>query len=322
MIELKKGREMYEEESHYMFIDVLFNRMSKEKEVSFLDISKLYTFQDELEFEFIKAEMTPEISPANKNKEYKTIHPSEKENIFLDIILRTVSFVDNQYPYDIYCGKLKLDHQLYDMNIVMESTNYNQLSSTDTLKVNESRYVHLYSEIPVLKSHEKMDIEIEVLSKEIYKYSFQKENEVISSDEKSVGDVLSLVSSQMTMNSIEFKNKIEPSNKGFFYSYIPTDSKDEIFIVLQIDIKNTSQRKMNPSEYIYAEYRYDEHVIHPKIILESENHQTLLKNGTIEPSQTRTLYLAMPIDKKDQNKKGMIQLFVEGKTYTFDFFND
>lgn len=293
----------------------------KKKEISSLDISKLYTFQDELEFEFIKAELTPKISPANKNKDYQSIQLRHKENMFVDVILKTVSLVDNQNPNDIYHGKLQLDNQIYDMNIVMESTNYNQLSSTDTLKINESRYVHLYLEIPLSKVNEKMNIEIEVLSKGIYKYLFQKEKEIINSDEKSIGDVLSLVSSQMTVNSIEYKSKIEPSNKGFFYSYIPTDSKDEIFIVLQVDIKNTSQKKMNPSEYIYAEYRYDHHVVHPKIILESENHQTLLKNGSIEPGQTRMLYLAMPIQKDDQDKNGMIQLFVEGKTYKMNFIS-
>lgn len=284
-------------------------------EVYQLEESKSYTIQEQLEFEFIKANVVSIIEPSNKNNTYKYLKPSEDGNVFVDVILKTTSLAGSQKLEDIYKGTMECNQQKYDLKMIVESPNYNQLSTTDTLKEYEARYIHLYCEVPQNEVKGNIKIAFDVLSQKKFEYTFQVEDTVIPNNEKSLGDVLELHQSQIAFNAVQQTKKIEPSHKGFFYSYIPTDKEDEIFVVLQLDIKNITDTSIQPSEYIYCEYLYGEEVSPARLIMESENHEKLLKSGVIEPSQTRTLYLAMPILEKDVDVEGKIILFVEGNTY-------
>lgn len=193
--------------------------------------------------------------------------------------------------------------------------NYNQMSTTDTIKTNETRYIHLYCEVPNDQIKEEATIIFKVLNQYDFQYTFLTEQHVMNNDTKSLGDILTLQQSQIALNNILKTDKVEPSNKGFFYSYIPTDHDDETFVILQVDIKNTSDISLDPNEYLYCEYLVDNQQIKSKIIIESENHKSLSQTDHIKSLETRTLYLAMPVKNNLLKQKGMIHLFVEGNTF-------
>lgn len=203
--------------------------------------------------------------------------------------------------------------------MILETENYNQLTKTDTLKQNQERYVHLYCEVPKDDIHQSITLYLNLLDKQKYQYTFTIKDEIIRTNNfHSLGDVISLENSQLTLNQMSQSKKIEPSNKGMFYSYIPTDHKDETFVYLQIDIHNISNHTIKLKDYLYCEYKINEQTYLSQMIMETENHKTLGKAEYIESLQTRTLYLAIPIKDDLLKEKGVFEISVEGQTYQIE----
>lgn len=293
-----------------------------QKEAEEIHLSKAYKVNEDVEFEIIKTKVSQQIAPSNKNKSYKYIKTQNESYLFIDMIVNTMNLSQEEKKLtDVFSGHYQVNGQSYDIKTAVETTNYNQITTTDTLKTNEGRYVHLYCE--VLKDEIKDDasVELKILNDQVYQYTFSTEQTVENNNTKSVGDILTLKQSQITIQHLSQSTKVEPSDKGFFYSYFPTDHDDETFVIVQIDLKNQTNAALNPEEYLYCEYQVDDQSIKSMIVIESENHQSISKTGHIEPSQSRTLYLAMAVKNELLKKEGMIHLFVEGRVFEMKYYN-
>ena len=292
---------------------------TKQPTVETLDTAQTYTIDDQLEFEIIKTSLTKEIAPTNKNKTYQYLQPIDQQHIFIDMILKTKNLSDKEYElHNIYQGTMHFAQEEHDIELAIESSYFTQLSTTDTLKPQEERYVHLYCEV---KNENEKDVQMDlkVMNQKEYQYTFSLEEVHKDSQVKSIGDVINCTSSQIVLLDYQQSERIEPSQKGFFYSYHPTENDNQIFVVLSLEIQNQSSLDIDPSQYLYCEYQIDEDIIHSQIILESEDHESISKKGSILAGQTRTLYLAMPILKTQANEEGTLELFVEGNTYEIDW---
>lgn len=292
---------------------------TKQPTVETLDTAQTYTIDDQLEFEIIKTSLTKEIAPTNKNKTYQYLQPIDQQHIFIDMILKTKNLSDKEYElHNIYQGTMRFAQEEHDIELAIESSYFTQLSTTDTLKPQEERYVHLYCEV---KNENEKDVQMDlkVMNQKEYQYTFSLEEVHKDSQVKSIGDVINCTSSQIVLLDYQQSERIEPSQKGFFYSYHPTENDNQIFVVLSLEIQNQSSLDIDPSQYLYCEYQIDEDIIHSQIILESEDHESISKKGSILAGQKRTLYLAMPILKTQANKEGTLELFVEGNTYEIDW---
>ena len=292
---------------------------TKQPTVETLDTAQTYTIDDQLEFEIIKTSLTKEIAPTNKNKTYQYLQPIDQQHIFIDMILKSENLSDQEYElHNIYQGTMHFAQEEHDIELAIESSYFTQLSTTDTLKPQEERYVHLYCEV---KNENEKDVQMDlkVMNQKEYQYTFSLEEVHKDSQVKSIGDVINCTSSQIVLLDYQQSERIEPSQKGFFYSYHPTENDNQIFVVLSLEIQNQSSLDIDPSQYLYCEYQIDEDIIHSQIILESEDHESISKKGSILAGQKRTLYLAMPILKTQANKEGTLELFVEGNTYEIDW---
>lgn len=292
---------------------------TKQPTVETLDTAQTYTIDDQLEFEIIKTSLTKEIAPTNKNKTYQYLQPIDQQHIFIDMILKTKNLSDKEYElHNIYQGTMHFAQEEHDIELAIESSYFTQLSTTDTLKPQEERYVHLYCEV---KNENEKDVQMDlkVMNQKEYQYTFSLEEVHKDSQVKSIGDVINCTSSQIVLLDYQQSERIEPSQKGFFYSYHPTENDNQIFVVLSLEIQNQSSLDIDPSQYLYCEYQIDKDIIHSQIILESEDHESISKKGSILAGQKRTLYLAMPILKTQANKEGTLELFVEGNTYEIDW---
>ena len=291
-----------------------------EPEVNVLESSENYTFNQQLEFEIMRTSLTDEIAPTNKNKTYQYLQPIDKQHIYIDMVLKTKNLSEKEYElHNIYQGTMHFNQEEHDIELAIESSYFTQLSTTDTLKPQEERYVHLYCEVMKNESEKDVQMNLKVMNQKEYQYTFSLEEVHEDSQIKSIGDVINCTSSQIVLLDYQQSERIEPSQKGFFYSYHPTENDNQIFVVLSLEIKNQSSLDIDPSQYLYCEYQIDEDIIHSQIILESEDHESISKKGSILAGQTRTLYLAMPILKTQANEEGTLELFVEGNTYEIDW---
>lgn len=275
-----------------------------------------YTILEQINIEVIKTTVIQAIEPSNKNIVSETLQAKENY-IYVDVLLKTINLSQEQLKLEqIFSGRYEVNGISYNLNMIMETKKFTGLTTTDTLKENEERYVHLYCEIPKDMLNQEMMLYFQIMNQESFKYHFQIEKETETKDNiQSVGDVISLKQTQITLNKLGQSKKIEPSQKGLFYSYIPVDNQDETYIYLQMDINNISNQSIDPTEYIYCEYHVQNETIKSQIIIESENHKSLGKTGKIESSQTRTLYLIMPVKDYLLKQQGHIEVFVEGKTF-------
>ncbi|MEG0452436.1 MAG: hypothetical protein RR558_05155 [Coprobacillus sp.] len=289
---------------------------SQEVKRESMEASHTYTIENDIDFRIEKTQVINRISPSNKNKDYKYIEAKD-DHQFIDIILKTKNLTDKEMNIqDIYSGTFRIDRQAYDVKVAIESDNYTQMSTTDSLKSNQERYIHIYCEVPTTLTETEVTVEIDVHKDKQYKYVFQTEKPIIDNDIKSVGDTLVFKQTQVEVKNLIQTKKIEPSQKGFFYSYIPVDNQDETFVVLQLDVKNLTEQSFDPSDYMYCEYITGETVVKSNVIIESDNHESISKKGTIAAGQTRTIYLTMAINDSLLNKESKIELFVEGETIT------
>lgn len=290
-----------------------------EPEVNVLESSENYTFNQQLEFEIMRTSLTDEIAPTNKNKSYQYLKPADDYHIFIDVVVKTKNLSDQEYELaDIYSGEIEFHNQKHDIQMAIENLNYTQISTTDTLKPQEERYIHLYCEVEKENNTETAVLTLRVMNQKDYQYTFSLERVQESSQMKSVGDMIVCSQSELTILNYQQSERIEPSQKGIFYSYYPTDSEDQIFVVLSLTLKNTSSQDIDPSSYVYCEYEIDGETISSQILLESEDHKSISKKGSILSGQTRTIYLAMPILKLQSKEQGTTTLFVEGNTFVID----
>ncbi|MFR7592762.1 MAG: hypothetical protein ACLUVC_15095 [Longibaculum sp.] len=294
-----------------------------QKKAEPIEISKNYKVAEKLDFEIIKSEVVKEIAPSNKNKTFNHLVPKSHDNIFVDLVMKMTNLSEKEITLkEAVSGHYKINKQTYDVMTAIETINYNQMSQTDTLKTNEGRYVHLYCELPEEQIKDEATVELKILNQDEFVYTFETTQKIENNNAKSLGDVITLKNSQMTLNHISQSNKVEPSNKGFFYSYYPTENENETFVILQIDLKNTTDSTIDPKDYLYCEYQIQNKKYESMIVLESENHKSLSKTGKIESLQTRTLYLAMAVKNEDLKQEGKIHLFVEGNNFEIDNYSE
>ena len=280
---------------------------------------KIYTIEDKIQIEIIKQEALDIIYPSNRNHVINQIQ-SHDEKIYIDLLLKLTNLSQEQYKLeDLFHGRYEIDKTSFDLHKVLETRDYTSLTTTDTIKSGEERYVHFYCEVPENFQNQEITIYLTILGNHQYQYTFTLQEETqINHHKKTIGDILSLKKSQITINQIGQSKTIEPTNKGFIYSYIPTDNVKETFVYLYIDIYNTSNEIIQPQKYIYCEYHLNNHIYQSQIILESDNRKTLEKKGQIDALQTRSLFLTMSIPDEFVNQEGYIELFVEGNTYRIE----
>ena len=174
------------------------------KKVSEIEISKSYTFYEQLRYEIVKSTVTNKIEPTNKNNTYRSIKPKQDENQFIDVVLKTKNLSKKEYVLkDIYQGTFVINHQSYKASLAIENLKYNQISQTDTLKEDEERYIHIYCEINESNIKEQANLKLKIRNKEEVQYNFStlQEPEVIQT-QKSVGDSLNLKDSHITIDEI------------------------------------------------------------------------------------------------------------------------
>lgn len=185
-----------------------------------LEMTEVYTVDNQLEFEMIKTSLTDEIAPANKNRTYQYLKPSDNQHIFIDIIVRTHNLSENEYELsDLYSGKIELNNEKHDVQLAIESIHYTQMSTTDTLKPQEERYIHLYCEVAKNNTKQQAQLALQVMNQKDYQYTFSLEEVQEDNQVKSIGDVINCSNSQITILDCQESERIEPSQKGFFYSY-------------------------------------------------------------------------------------------------------
>lgn len=287
-----------------------------QKEKKEMLMNKTYTVDESVQVEIIKTMTSYTIQPSNKNQQQKRKIQAKEQYVFADVLLRLNNISNSQkYLQDIFNGYFEIDKEIYKLQMILETENYTQLTQTDTIKAGQERYAHLYCEIPQKQMDQDIQLHLNILGQQ-NEYHFVV-GKVIEQKQKthSIGDVLSLDMSQITINQMSQSKKIEPSCKGLFYSYIPTDNKDETFVYLQVDIHNISKSSINLNNYLYCEYIVQDQTSSSRIIVESDNHKSLKEDISITPEQTRTVYLAIPIKDQLLKSKGVFQLFIEGQIF-------
>lgn len=286
------------------------------KQADILSKEQSYSYNEQVEIEIMKTEVLTELNPSNQNAQNETITP-ENDNVIIDIVVKAKNISTKQIEFkSIFSGQLRIDGVSYKLASTMESANYLHFTTTDTIKIDEDRIVHLYSEVPETVINEEMTMNLTILDEQDVTYTFTVEKEnTEDSHKKSIGDVLLLNNCEITLGEIKRADQVEPSTKGLFYTFIPTDNENQTFIILMTEIKNKTSDNLDLQDYMNCEYLVDGQTFYSKVILETENHKSLRQSGSIEALQTRTVYFAIAVDNEYLNKNGYIKLFVEGETY-------
>lgn len=280
---------------------------------------EIYVIENQVQIEIIKTTAATSIEPSNKNTYNQNIK-AQDNHMFVDCLVKITNLSSDQKKLnELLLGKYEMNNQTYDLQMILETINYNQLTTTDTLKQNQERYTHLYCEIPKEDINTSITLKLTLCNQSTYHYTFTiDQTKIETSNYQSLGDVISLKDSQLTLNQMAQSKRIEPSHKGIFYSYIPTENEDETFVYLQIDIHNVSQHTIKLNDYVYCEYKTKNETYPSQMIIETENHKSLEKAGNIEPLEIRTLYFASAVNDKQLKEKGVFEVFVEGQTFQIE----
>lgn len=278
-----------------------------------ITLGKVYTVNDSLQLEILKTELKNMIEPSIKNKNIQ-ITPKEGYQ-FIDITINITNTSQKQYKIsELISGQFQINQKNHLLKMVLETENYTQLTSTDTLKANQERYLHIYCEVP--ENQKSLDAQLSIKVFNQYQYIYDIEfTEKETKNYQSIGDVLSLKQTQMTIQEVSENKQIAPSQKGFFYRYQSPDNKDETFRYIQLEIYNTSDESLYLDNYIYCEQKLHDQVLKSNIFMESQNHKSFESGNEIKSLEKRIVYLALNVKDEWIKEKGILELFVEGKVY-------
>ena len=277
-----------------------------------------FVIQNQVECELIKNYCSDEITPSHQKHYLNSLQVSHQAHQFIDVIVKTTNLTSStQNITSLFSGHYEVNQQKYDLKIAIETADYNKIMTKGILDSSESRYVHLYCEVPKVEIKEGAVLYFTVLG-ERFQYSFTPETKEQHDSKKTLGDIIDYKDTQIVLDAMGTSKQIEPSHKGLVYSYIPAPDDNEIFLYVKCDIKNKTSQTIDLLSYLNCIYQTGQQRIPADFIKESHDHQSVSRSSVIEGLQTKTFYVVIPGTLDDFKQKGSIQCSVEGKTFVLE----
>lgn len=285
-----------------------------------IDLKSVNKVDGVIEYSFKEIKAEKKIRPG-VTKDFSIIYESKKEGSkFLDFMMSVKNLKSDKISIkDVIKPTVKIDGKEYDNFFVIEKNDegfqYANITPIDPLTATT---VHILAEVPESELSKDIALNLQI-DKKNYEAIFKLESVAPEKKIVKLGETISSEGfAQVKLTNLQFQKRVNPSNPKSFYTYYEVKDTNKIYLVLEVDVKNTKDSKLNADEVLGVNVTYNEKYKYDSfaVIEEAGGGDFNYANITsIDPLTTSKLYYLCEVPQEVKDGKVEIEININGEKY-------
>ncbi len=292
------------------------------KENMKINLSGKNTIENVVEFEINYINENIDVKPSNIDNFYTHYENKEPNNTFLYAVIDVKNLKnESEIAEDIMNISYIIDNKEYTVFSTIEESdgsdfNYANITAIDPLATGKIYYL---ASVPKTEVEKEIMLKIKV-GDNISEVSFKLEEVKPKTEIVNLGDTLvSEEYAEITINSVEYLNILNPSNPDGYYNYYEVKDSNNIYLVLDVTVKNLKANSLDADRVMRVEGIYDDKYMYDgfSVIEEDDGSDFSYTNMTnIEPLKTARMYYLIDMPKEVQEGKVELKINMNGKMFS------
>lgn len=296
------------------------NAQAEKSQKNTIDLKNTNKVDGVIEYTFTEIKADKKIEPAI-TKTVSAFYEAKDGLKYVDFMMNVKNLKSEKIEIeDIINAKVKIDGKEYNNFAVIEGKNGEGFKRSNIAPIDPltSSTVHILSDVPESELSKDIELTFKINNKN-YKSTFKLADVVPEKKVVKLGDTISSEShSQVKLNSLEFKKRVDPSKPGSFYNYYEVKDTSKIFLVLGVDVKNMKETKLDADEVLSVKVTYNDKFKYDSfaIIEKSGGADFSYANITsIDPLTTSKMYYLCEVPGEVKNGKAELEINLNGTKY-------
>lgn len=285
-----------------------------------LSKDKVYKVDNWCEYSFMDIKADTRIEPSMPGEYFSYYEITEEGKVYLATTLEIKNTGKNVQTVDNF---LQLGYSLGEESFgafaAVETVDGGNFEYANMIKLEpKSKATVVYlAQVPQEKAKGDVNIKMNIKGA-LYENTFNIEKVKEKREYKNIGDKIDRTGyAEILIDSLEYKDKVEPSKPGEDYKCYTIDNEEEIYLVLSSKIKNMQDREIKGDRLMSAAIYLNDVKYQPSIIAETEDGSNLTYGKEMplkENTEGKILYV-FKVPKSCQEAKPEIVLNVYGEKY-------
>lgn len=284
-----------------------------------LELNQSVEIENVANFELQYVFFSDLLTPPNQNSFYTYFESDGSSMQFMDCIIKYknlgTSAIDIRDTMYLTANADGNDYESY--LTVMEKDYGSNLSNYDSIEPMGEATLHCAVNVPkdAQEFVANLHIDGKTYSIDVNKNDFQNPIETVA-----IGDTLEKDDfANITLKSIEWVNRIEPSNTSRSYWYLEPENNNNIFLTVALDIQCTSSSSLEINNVISGVLKYDDKYEYNSSICGEDQSNNVSVYVDLSPLTTTKSFMFFEVPKELEGESGSILLYFGDKYYNLEF---
>lgn len=287
---------------------------SSESDKLEVDLKKKNSVEDIIEYTIKTIETTSKLEPSNVSSFYTYYEPDDG-NTLLHIEMDVKNLSDKDIDIDdVMKVTFTIDGNKYSAQPVLEEED--DFAYTTSIKQLMTGRIHFFTNIPTDLATDEINLNIKINDKS-YETTFDLEEVKPEKNYVKKGDKLSKKDlSEVTIKSIKFTDKVEPSNPSSYYTYYEVKDTSNTYLALKINVKNLKGDSLDADKVMNAKLIYnDKYTYDCFSTIEKDGTFTYTNITSIDPLKKSVIYYLFEVPKEVKDGDVELQINYAGDKY-------
>ncbi len=279
-----------------------------------VDLKEKNTVEDIVEYSIKTIDTTSKLEPSNVDGIY-TYYKAEdgKTLLHIEMDVKNLSSKDIDIN-DMMYVTFKIDSRLYIAQPVLEEED--DFAYTTSIKQLMTERIHFFTNIPTDLPTDAINLNIKI-NDEVYEATFDLEEVKPEKSYVEKGDKLKEEDlSEVTIKSIKFTDKVEPSNPSSFYTYYEVKDAANTYLALKINVKNLKGDSLDADRVMNVKLIYDDKYTYDCFsTIEGDGTFNYTNITSIDPLEKAVMYYIFEVPKEVKDGVVELQLNYVGEKY-------
>lgn len=284
-----------------------------------LELNQPVEIEDVANFELQYVFFSDILTAPNQNSVHAYFESDGSSMQFMDCIVKYknlgTSAIDVRNAMYLTASADGSDYESY--LTAMEKDYGSNLSNYDSIEPMGEATLHCAVNVPkdAQEFVANLHIDGKTYSIEVNKNKFQNPIETVE-----IGDTLEKDDfANITLKSIDWVNRIEPSNTSRSYWYLEPENNNNIFLTVALDIQCTSSSSLEISNVISGVFKYDDKYEYNSSICGEDQSNNMSVYVDLPPLTTTKSFMFFEVPKELEGESGSILLYFGEKYYNLEF---
>lgn len=287
---------------------------SSESEKLEVDLKNTNSVEDIIEYTIKTIETTSKLEPSVVSGIY-TYYEPEAGNTLLHIEMDVKNLSNKDIDIrNVMKVTFEIAGKEYSAQPVLEEED--DFAYTTSMKQLMTARIHFFTNIPADSATDEINLDI-TINEESYEATFDLEEVKPEKNYVKKGDKLTKEDlSEVTIKSIKFTDKVEPSNPSSYYTYYEVKDTSNTYLALKVNVKNLKGDGLDADQVMNAKLIYNDKYTY-------DCFSTIEKDGTfsytnitsIDPLKKSVMYYLFEVPKEVKDGEVELQINYAGDKY-------